>query len=65
MWNSTNYNTIDEWRTATGLDTNSQFFFGSNDRVQNARAALEALKGEPTLRPEMFHKLYDLIKNGN
>ena len=62
-WNNTTYNTIDEWRAATGLDANSQFFVGPfPSRVQTLRAGMEALKQEPVLRPEMFHALFDLIR---
>jgi hypothetical protein len=61
-WNNTTYNTIDEWRAATGLDANSQFFVGPfPSRVQMLREGMEALKQEPVLRPEMFHALFNLI----
>ena len=49
------YTSIDEWRTDTGLDWDSQFFIGPF-----RRAALDALRRAPTLRPEMFHKLHRL-----
>jgi hypothetical protein len=61
-WNNTTYNTIDEWRAATGLDTSSLFLGPFPSRVQMARYRLEALKHVPVLRPEMFHALYDLIR---
>ena len=60
-WNEAVYNTIDEWLADTGLDANSQFFYGPlPSRAQRIRAEMEALKSEPTLRPNMFHKLYNL-----
>jgi hypothetical protein len=67
IWNDTTYNTINEWRADTGLDTNSLFFVGPfssspNVGVQNVRAALEALEQEQTLQPGMFYELYDLLK---
>ena len=62
-WNNTTYNTIDGWRAATGLDANSQFFFGPfPSRVQMLREGMEALKQEPVLRPEMFHALFGQIR---
>jgi hypothetical protein len=60
-WNERIYNTIDEWRADTGLDANSQFFYGPfPSRAQQIRARLEQLKQAPTLRSEMFHELHDL-----
>jgi hypothetical protein len=60
FWNGTVYTSIDQWRADTGLDANSQFFIGpfhSPNAVQTIRAALDALKQTPTLRPEMFQAL--------
>ena len=60
FWNGTVYTSIDQWRADTGLDANSQFFIGpfqSPNAVQTIRAALDALKQTPTLRPEMFKAL--------
>jgi hypothetical protein len=75
-WNDLIYNTIDEWRADTGLDANSQFFIGpfrsrprgrrpQLPRIESMATALEALMREPTLRPEMFHKLHRLANEGN
>ena len=58
MWNDEVYSSIEEWQADTGLDANSQFVIGPlGSRAQNIKAALEALKLEPTLRPDMFHAL--------
>ena len=61
FWNGTVYTSIDPWRANTGLDANSQFFIGPFQSppvaVQTMRAALDALKQQPTLRPEMFEAL--------
>jgi hypothetical protein len=64
FWNDRVYTTIDEWRADTGLDLSSQFFIGpfqsrppGRPNALALRAALEALRSEPTLRPEMFHAL--------
>jgi hypothetical protein len=61
------YTSIDEWRADTGLDVDSQFFIGPfrsrpDARAQIMRGALDALRREPTLRPEMFDALYRLAK---
>jgi hypothetical protein len=67
FWNEQVYFSIDEWRADTGLDVDSQFFLGpfrlrSDVRAQLMRAALDALRWEPTLGPEMFHALHRLAK---
>jgi hypothetical protein len=60
-WNEEVYNSIDEWRADTGLDANSQFFYGPlSSRAQHVLAEMEALKSQPKLKPNMFHKLYRL-----
>jgi hypothetical protein len=65
-WNDHVYNTIDQWRADTGLDTNSHFFTGPfPSRVQQVRARLDALEQEPTLRPMMFQSLYSLLADGS
>jgi hypothetical protein len=61
------YTSIDDWRSDTGLDWDSQFFIGPfrsrpDIRVQRMRAALNALRRAPTLRLEMFHALHRLTK---
>jgi hypothetical protein len=62
-WNERVYATIDEWRAETGLDGNSQFVIGPlPSQAQSIRSALDALMREPTLRPELFHKLHGLAK---
>jgi Right handed beta helix region len=62
-WNKRVYNTIDEWRTEIGLDGSSQFLIGPHPpRGQRIRSALGALMREPTLQPEMFHKLHALAR---
>jgi hypothetical protein len=68
FWNEQVYTSIDKWRADTGLDLDSQFFIGPfrlrpDVRAQLMRAALEALRWEPTLRPEMFHELHHLAKD--
>jgi hypothetical protein len=61
-WNGVVYDTIDQWRAATGLDANSLFFTGRfPTRVQRIRARLDALMRQPTLRPMMFRSLYRLL----
>jgi hypothetical protein len=60
FWNGTVYTSIDQWRADTGLDANSQFFIGPfqpPNAMQTIRAAIDALKQTPTLRPEMFQAL--------
>jgi hypothetical protein len=62
-WNERVYNTIDEWRTENGLHGSSQFLSGPlPPRGQRIRSALGALMREPTLQPEMFHKLHALAR---
>jgi hypothetical protein len=61
------YTSIDEWRADTGLDASSRFVIGplssrSDARAETLREALDALKREPTLRPEMFHELHRLAR---
>jgi hypothetical protein len=58
FWNDVVYTSIDEWRADTGLDSDSQFV-GSDVRAQFS-GALEALKSEPILRPDMFQELHRL-----
>ena len=60
FWNGPVYTELDQWRADTGLDANWQNFIGpfqSPNAVQTIRAALDALKQTPTLRPEMFKAL--------
>ena len=65
-WNERVYNAIDAWRAETGLDANSQFLIGPlPPRARRIRAVLDALMRQPTLRPEMFHTLYQFAKEQN
>jgi hypothetical protein len=65
-WNDRVYTTIDEWRSETCLDGNSQCLIGSlPPPAQRIRAALDALMREPTLRSEMFHQLHRLATEQN
>jgi hypothetical protein len=65
FWNDRVYTSIDEWRADTGLDLTSRFFIGPSyrSRAEMMRAALDALRQEPTLRPQMFRALHDLAKD--
>jgi hypothetical protein len=61
-WNDQVYDTIDQWRAATGLDANSLFFIGPfPSRAQMIRAGLDAIMRQRTLRPMMFRSLYRLL----
>jgi hypothetical protein len=61
-WNGKVYNTIDQWRAATGLDANSLFFIGPfPSRSQEIRAGLGALIRQRTLQPMTFRSLYRLL----
>jgi hypothetical protein len=65
-WNERIYKAIDAWRAETGLDANSQFLIGPlPPRARRIRAVLDALMRQPTLRPEMFHTLYQFAKEQN
>ena len=62
-WNEQVYTSIDQWRTDTGLDGNSQFLIGQPpSRAQRIRSELDALMREPALNPGMFHSLHALAK---
>ena len=68
FWNDEVYATIDQWRVDTGLDVGSLFLIGPlqsgpHPRVHTIPAALDALKWEKNLRPEMFHALHRLDKD--
>ena len=63
FWNEQVYTSLDEWRADTGLDGGSHFVLAPfrarpEVRAPRIRAALEALRGAPTLRPALFHALH-------